>query len=89
MFLTGAMLCLAALTYRLLIKNNPPFQVHFPDAVLRPDYSYSFYLAIATGVLTILGSGVILFMSVVWPRKIATFFHHAIIEDDTMFEVRP
>lgn len=87
MFLTGSLMCLAALTYSVVIQNDPPLRVPFPDAVLRPNFNYSFYLTLLTGIFTILGSGVVLLMDILWPRKIATFFHHALTEDDAIFEV--
>jgi hypothetical protein len=37
--------------------------------------------------LTIAGSGVVVFMDIFFPRTIATFFHHALTEDDVIFEV--
>lgn len=86
-FLTGAMMCLAALTYSVLIQNDPPLRIHFPDAVLRPNFNYSFYLTLITGILTILAAMVIIVMDILWPRKIATFFHHTLTEDDVIFEV--
>ena len=87
MFLTGAMLCLSALTYSVVVQNDPPFMVHFPDAVLKPTFNYSFYLTVVTGGLTILASFVIFVMDLNYPRKVATFFHHAVISDDAIFEV--
>lgn len=87
MFLTGAMLCLAPLTYSVLIQNDPPLQIHFPDAILRPQFNYPFYLTTVTGVLTILGAAAVAIMNIIFPRKMAAFFHHAYIEDDTFFEV--
>lgn len=86
MFLTGVMMCLASLTYGVVIQNDPPLRIHFPDAVLRPEFNYAFYLTGATGLLTALCACLIILMDILVPRKIATIFHHAIIEEDTFFD---
>lgn len=88
MLLTGLILCLAALTYGVLIQNDPPLRIHFPDDVLRPSFNYSFYLTVATGGLTALLACLILLLEKFSPRKTATIFHHAVIEEDTTFEVK-
>lgn len=87
MFLTGAMLCLAALTFSIVIQNDPPLQVHFPDAILRPKFNYSFYLTAATGVMTCILACIVLVMQNLYPRKVALFFHHTLLEDDAIYEV--
>ena len=87
MFLTGAMLGLAALTYGVLVQNDPPLRIPFQDGVIQPMFSYSFYLTAITGGLTMIASIVILLLNWIWPRKVASFFHHSIVEDDTIFEV--
>ena len=87
MFLTGVMMCLAGLTYGVLIQNDPPFLVRFPDAVLRPKFNYSFYLTTVTGVVTMVCACLIVCMDFIYPRKVASFFHHALTEEDTVFEV--
>ena len=87
MFLTGVMLCLAALTYSVMVQNDPPLRIHFPDDVLRPTFGFSFFLTIITGILTIKGACVVLVMNFCAPRKVAIFFHHTTIEDDTIFDV--
>ena len=87
MFITGLLLCFAALTYAVLIQNDPPLRIHFPDDVLRPNFNYSFYLTAATGGITILLACVILLLEKFSPRKTATIFHHTLIEEDTTFEV--
>lgn len=87
LFLTGAMLCLAPFTYGIVIQNDPPFKIPFQDGVLIPTFDYSFYLTAATGGVTILLSIIIVIMDIFWPRKIATFFHHSLVDDDSVFEV--
>ncbi len=87
LFLTGSMLTLAAFQYSITVQNDPPLQIPFQDSVLRPTFNYSFYLTIITGLLTMFAAGVILLMDWLWPRKIAHFFHHSIVEDDAIFEV--
>lgn len=87
MLLTGVILCLASLTYGVLIQNDPPLRIHFPDDILRPNFNYSFYLTVATGGVTTLLACVILLIEKFSPRKTATIFHHTVIEEDTIFEV--
>ena len=87
MFLTGALMCLACITYGVGVQNVPPLVVHFPDGVLRPKFNYAFYLTGATGVLTIFGAFVIVLMDTLYPRKIASFFHHALTLEDATFTV--
>ena len=87
MLITGLILLLATLTYGVLIRNDPPFRIPFPDAVLWPKFSYSFYLTVSTGGATVFLALVLLLVDYINPRKTAAFFHHSYIEDDTMFEV--
>ena len=87
MLLTGLLLLLAVLTYGVLIRNDPPFQIVFPDATLRPKFSYSFYLTLVTGVVTSILASMIVLIDCVYPRKTAEFFHHSVIEDDAYCEV--
>lgn len=86
MLITGLVLLLAVLTYGVLIQNDPPLRIVFPDATLRPKFNYSFYLTLVTGALTSFLACVIFLVDCICPRKTATFFHHSIIEDDTIFE---
>ena len=87
MFLTGALMLMAALTYGVVSQNDPPLRIYFPNDVLRPTFNYSFYLTLFTGLLTVVLATVVVVMDIFYPRKIATFFHHALIEDDNIFEV--
>lgn len=87
MALTGSIMLLACLSYGVVIQNDPPLQIHFPDAVLRPSFNYAFYLTLVTGILTVFGGIVIVLMDWVYPRTIAAFFHMGMIEDDAVFEV--
>ena len=87
MFLCGVMQLLAALTYGVVSQNDPPLRVYFADNVLRPTFNYAFYLTLFTGLLTVVLAGVVVVMDIFYPRKIATFFHHALTEDDVIFEV--
>ena len=87
MLITGLMLLLATLSYGILIQNDPPLEIVFPDATLRPRFSYSFYLTLVTGIVTCALACLILLADYYSPRKIASFFHHSVIKDDTMFEV--
>jgi len=88
MLVTGLILLMATLSYGVLIQNDPPFRIPFPDGILRPKFSYSFYLTGCTGFMTTVVAIVVVLMDIHYPRKTATIFHHSYIEDDTMFEVR-
>lgn len=87
MFLTGLLMLLASFSYSVLIQNDPPFRIPFPDGVLRPAFDYSFYLTICTGGLTAILGLLLLLAKEYFPRKTAAFFHHSYIEDDAIFEV--
>ncbi len=88
MLLTGLVFLLSALTYGVVIQNDPPLRIYFPNAVLRPHFNYSFYLAIGTGTLTCLIALLILLIDYIAPRTSARIFHHSSIEDDEVFEVK-
>ena len=88
MFLTGSMLALAAFTYSIVVQNDPPLKIPFQDGVIQPTFNYSFYLTLITGVFTMANAIIILIMNWLMPRKIANFFHHSLVEDDSIFEVR-
>ena len=88
MLITGLMMCLSCLTYGVVIQNDPPLRIYFPNEALRPVFTYAFYLCLFTGLLTILGAGIVILMDIFYPRKIAAFFHHAHIEEDDVFQVQ-
>jgi len=78
---------LACLTYGIVIINDPPLQIPFPDGTLIPQFSWAFWLVLVTGCLTVLAALVIVFIDIRLPRMTAEFFHHSTIEDDTIFQV--
>ena len=86
LFLTGSLLGLASFTYGIVVQNDPPLKIPFQDGVLQPTFNYSFYLTTITGGLTMIAAIAILVLNWLWPRKIAHFFHHSLVEDDSIFE---
>lgn len=87
MMITGLLMILSSASFGIIIVNDPAFEIHFWDAILKPTFNYSFYLVLVTGVLTWLLSLLILLINYLSPRKAAKIFHHSIIEDDSIFEV--
>lgn len=87
MLITGLLLLLAVLNYGVLIQNDPPLRIIFPDATLRPKFNYSFYLTLVTGAVTSILACVILLVDFIYPRRTAEFFHHSVIDDDASYEV--
>lgn len=86
--LAGLLLLLSCLTYGVTIINDPPLQIRFSDGTLNPQFNWGFWLVLCTGFLSTVAALMIIFIDMQWPRKTAEFFHHSIIADDTMFEVR-
>ena len=86
--LAGLLMLLSCLTYGVTIINDPPLTIRFSDGTLSPQFNWAFWLVLWTGFLSTIAALVILFIDLNWPRKTAEFFHHSIIVDDTMFEVR-
>lgn len=87
MLMTGCLLIMASFTYALQIQNDPPFKIPFPNGILRPTFSLSFYMTAITGVLTAVMAGMVLLMNYLNPRMTSVLFHHTYIKDDTTLEV--
>lgn len=87
MLITGLLMLLACASYGLIIKNDPPLEIHFYDGVLNPHFKASFYLVLFTGLgISILAIAVVV-ADHLWPRKVAQVFHHSVIADDIIFQV--
>ena len=78
---------LASATYGLTILNDPPLEIPFYDAVLKPQFRASFYLVLITGLVTSVLAIAIVIADYKCPRNIAKVFHHTIIADDVIFQV--
>ena len=93
MLTTGLVMCLASFSYAIIIINDPPFVLPFADneghvVRLAPHFGWTWYLNLFTGITTVALAIVVLFMNFFFPRKIATFFHHSVVEEDEFFQVR-
>lgn len=92
MLTTGLVMCLASFAYAIIIINDPPFKLPFADneghlVRLAPHFGWSWYLNLFTGILVVILAIVILVLNYFIPRKIATVFHHSVVEEDEFFQV--
>ena len=81
-------MCLAVLTYGVVIINDPPLKIPFQDDTIRPQFNYSFWITLCTGVVLTLAAVIVMIADIFWPREVAKMFHHGTIADDSIFEVR-
>ena len=88
MAITGLLMITACLAYCLIISNDPVLKIHFPDQTLVLTFKYTYWLNLATGVVTLLVACAILILEQVIPGKMAAFFGHNTTQDDSIFEVR-
>ena len=88
MLITGLLMMFACATYGIVIINDPPLQIRFYDDALRPTFRPSFFLVLFTGFGTSILAILIVIGDFMWPRKVAKIFHHSIIEDDVIFQVK-
>ena len=93
MLMTGLFMVLASFSFGIIIINDPriffPFADTHGDLVsLRPEFGWSFYLNLITGIVVVILAVIILFMNYFFPRKIAVVFHHSVVEEDEFFQVR-
>ena len=87
MLFTGLLMLLAVASYGLIIRNDPPLQIHFYDDVLIPHFKAPFYLVLFTGLGASILAIAIVIADHIWPRQVAKIFHHSFIEDDIIFQV--
>ncbi len=83
---------LACFSFGLIILNDPKMRIPFANeeegaVLIDPEFGWSWYLTLVTGILTFFLGIFILVMDFFFPRKIAVVFHHSIIEDDDFFQV--
>ena len=98
MVILGSCMIIACLCFSLIIINETElvFPWTIPDCdgatqdctiFLDPEFGWCFYLVLATGIaVTILGL-LIYILHYLYPRHVASFFHHSTIEDDEIFLV--
>lgn len=91
MFYTGLMMVCACAAFGIIIINSPILQVPFGDihgelVFLRPKFGWAWYLSLFTGLVTIGLAILIWVMNYFMPRRIATVFHHSVVEEDEFFQ---
>lgn len=93
MLMVGLLMVLASFSYAIIIINDPRIFFPFADehgemVSLKPDFGWSWYLNLITGIVTCMLAVVVLFVNFIWPRKAAVFFHHSVVEEDEFFQVK-
>ena len=91
MLYMGLVLCLAVFTYGIVImngtNNSGKMRIPFQDGTIDPQFGWSWWLTLVTGVLSVVLSLIVLVTNYIFPRQVATFFHHTLIEEDEFFAV--
>ena len=90
--LTGIIMILACFAYGVIILNDPKMKIPFANPVdhvvfLDPQFGWSWYLPLFTGIGTLILGLVVLLFDFFLPRKIAVVFHHSVVEEDEFFAV--
>ncbi|KAL5457354.1 hypothetical protein EMCRGX_G034603 [Ephydatia muelleri] len=88
MLYMGLVLCLAVFTYGMVIMNTTKMTIPFQDGTLNPQFGWSWWLTLVTGIFSVIVSIVILVTNYIFPRQVAAFFHHTLIEEDEFFAVQ-
>ena len=83
--ITGSLMILTVFAYGIIIINDPPLELPFQDAILKPAFGWSWWLTLWTGVGTFFLGVFILLLDRFWPSKAAAIFHHSVVEDDAFF----
>ena len=92
MFYTGLMMVCASASFAIIIINSPELQIPFGDihgerVLLDPEFGWAWYLTLLTGIAT-MGIAILVYMlNYFMPRRIATVFHHSVVEEDEFFQV--
>lgn len=84
---TGLVMILACFSFGLIIYNDPEFKIPFQDGVLEPEFGWSWYLVLFTGIATLFLGIFIIGLDYLRPEWTATIFHHSITHDDEFFQV--
>ena len=100
MTIIGILMVFACFTYGIIILNEPPLVLPWnrPSCpatsadedctiFMRPEFGWSWWLTLVTGIATFFLALLILFLDYFFPRIIAPVFHHNIVEDDEIFVV--
>lgn len=100
MTILGIMMVFACFSYGIILINQPPLVLPWnrPECprmnmeedctiFMRPEFGWSFYLVLITGIITVILALIVLIMDYFFPRLIAPVFHHSIVEDDEIFTV--
>lgn len=92
MLATGLVMILASFAYAIIIINDPPIFFPFADdhgelVRLKPNFGWSWYLNLFTGVAVVVLAIVVIAMNYFLPRQIAVVFHHSVVEEDEFFQV--
>jgi hypothetical protein len=88
--LTGSIMILACFAFGVIILNDPKMKIPFSNPVdhtvfVDPQFGWSWYLTLFTGIGTLVLGLVVLLMDFFLPRKIAVVFHHSVVEEDEFF----
>ena len=98
MVILGLCMVLACLSFGVIIVNDTelvfPWTLPNCDGAtqdctifLDPEFGWSFYLVLVTGIAVVLCGLLIYGVHYFYPRHVAAFFHHSVIEDDELFLV--
>ena len=86
MLYMGLVLCLAVFTYGNVIMNGEgnvlKMKIPFQDGVLDPQYGWSWWLTLVTGVFSVIVSVFILIANRARPDLTAIFFHHTFVIEE-------
>ena len=86
MLYMGLVLCLAVFTYGNVIlngvNNSIKMKIPFQDGVIDPQFGWSWWLTLATGVFSVIASVFILILNATRPDLTAVFFHHTYVIDE-------
>ena len=92
MLYCGLFMVFASVAYSIIVINDPVMSIPFGDieghrVLLTPHFGWSWILNIITGFLTVILACLVLILNYFFPRQVATFFHHTIVEEDEFFQV--
>ena len=85
--ITGCLMILANFSFGIIIINDPPLELPFQDAILKPAFGWSWWLVLWTGIGCFFLGFFLIFLDRFWPNKSAIIFHHSLVEDDQFFAV--
>ncbi len=91
MLYSGLFMVFASFAYSIIIINDPQFSIPFADVEgrrvnLETHFGWAWILNLCTGCATVVLATLVLVLNFFFPREIATFFHHTIVEEDEFFQ---